>query len=464
MKTLRLILFCLLCFLVGVFLYPSLEYSFFVPDTESEKDVNQTISGEDFVSSSLTDPKLVDPIASKDIIVNWLKTTIDKDHHKNPDQTYNITKKNILAQYNSGKRDRKTITEYLYLASLENNKKAYQDAQREWCEKNPEECEESKMSVTIRWHVLDEAGIPVSQARLFILWEENIAKTDTDNTGFFSLTFESLHPRRIRMIIQHPEFSGWSYTFVTQDTRLALDPHEQVFEKDFTIIRALQKVTLDTNQKKILTWEAQLVKEWYLIENNFSKYLIPFDSIRKPTDGSIYKWKVFVSVFEFNRDTANSFLHSDVFDSVYAFASEGLRTYSMPLIFFYDEKGSRLEVFKKNPMIVWTTNRELQALILENSQWKHKPGFNPAEYDELASPENVAKYIKEDELKAYEESKKNPDSYPITMDWIYKNDSRLAGFFVYDQTTGIWEAVGYSLVAPSTDVKHSLKSLFWTKI
>lgn len=75
-----------------------------------------------------------------------------------------------------------------------------------------------------------------------------------------------------------------------------------------------------------------------------------------------------MSVFEFNRQTANAFLQSDVFDKDYGFASEGLKTYSMPLIFFYDDQGRRLEVFKKNPMIVWTTNRELHALIMENSQ------------------------------------------------------------------------------------------------
>lgn len=54
----------------------------------------------------------------------------------------------------------------------------------------------------------------------------------------------------------------------------------------------------------------------------------------------------------------------------------------MPLIFFYDTKGQRLEVFKDNPMTVWTTNRELQALIDDMSMRPDMPGFNPAEYDE----------------------------------------------------------------------------------
>ncbi len=97
----------------------------------------------------------------------------------------------------------------------------------------------------------------------------------------------------------------------------------------------------------------------------------------------------------------------------------------MPLIFFYDSAGKRLEVFKKFPITVWTTNRELQALILENAQGKHDPGFNPAQFEEVSSPENVEKYIKEDEKKAYEASIKDPSKYPITLEWKYKNYSRL---------------------------------------
>ncbi len=97
----------------------------------------------------------------------------------------------------------------------------------------------------------------------------------------------------------------------------------------------------------------------------------------------------------------------------------------MPLIFFYDANGKRLEVLSKYPMTVWTTNRELQALILENAQGKHDPGFNPAQYEEESSPENVAKYIALDEKKAYEVSMKDSTQYPITLDWKYRNYSRL---------------------------------------
>lgn len=210
---------------------------------------------------------------------------------------------------------------------------------------------------------------------------------------------------------------------------MTIDPtltneQEQLFSKDFTLTGAVQNIVLNTSAKKIVSGPAKLEKEGYLITNDFSKYLIPFESIRTE-DKKPYRGLVSVRVFEFDRETANEFLSSDVFDEVYGFASEGLITYSMPLIFFYDSAGKRLEVFPDVPMTVWTTNRELEALIESMSVRSSMPGFNPADYDEGTSPENVAKKIKLDELKAYEESQKTPLAYPITHSWLLENYSRL---------------------------------------
>jgi len=70
----------------------------------------------------------------------------------------------------------------------------------------------------------------------------------------------------------------------------------------------------------------------------------------------------------------------------------------MPLIFFYDMKGQRLEVYKNYPMQVWTTNRELNALVEANSANEKTPYFNPADYDETQSPEKVALLVEKDQL------------------------------------------------------------------
>lgn len=58
-----------------------------------------------------------------------------------------------------------------------------------------------------------------------------------------------------------------------------------------------------------------------MITNDFSKYYIPFGSIKKQ-DRTTYKGLVKIKVFEFNRETANEFLTSDVFDDIHGFASE----------------------------------------------------------------------------------------------------------------------------------------------
>lgn len=317
------------------------------------------------------------------------------------------------------------------------------------------------MPVVSRGKITDSLGYPVSGAKIFFFGDEKNVTTSNQN-GYYSLTTTTLHPKRMRLIVQHPQFAGWSHTFITTDPRLFFDGPEQIFEKDFILIKPEQEIVIDVNKKKIISGTAVVSDQGYLIENEYSRYLIPYDAIRR-SDNSPYKWKVTVRVFEFDRSMANEFLQSDVMSDVYDFAAEGLQTYSMPLIFFYDEKGERLEVFSSLPMQIWTTNRELKALIEENSSGEHQPWFNPAHYEESTSVENVARYIQEDEKKAYNVSQSAPWEYPITLEWTFQNYSRLPGFFVYDHSTWLWQAIGYSLVKPSTTIKHSIHSQFWTK-
>lgn len=396
----------------------------------------------------------------KNIIDTDLKPSIDTDNPQNRESTYKQTRAVILSDYNSGKRDKTTIQPFLYLASLENNVAAYEKASQEWCQKNESECVRSKNTVTFSGIIKDNVGKAIPDVEIFVSGSQKI-HTFSAPDGSYKLSFETLNPRRIRIVLRHDLFAGWSYTAVTLDPALTNDI-EQLFKKDFVLTRPEQELTINTGTKKIMSWVAQVNKDGFTIANDFSKYYIPFESI-KTQDRKPYKGIVKIKVFEFDRETANEFLTSDVFDEIHGFASEGLQTYSMPLIFFYDASGNRLEVFQDAPMTVWTTNRELAALINEMSARPDMPWFNPAEYDEWSSPENVAKKIKADEEKAYMESQKNIDNYPLTYAWLLENFSRLPGFFVFDQSTGMWENTGFSLVAPSTDILHSIQAPFWTK-
>jgi hypothetical protein len=149
------------------------------------------------------------------------------------------------------------------------------------------------------------------------------------------------------------------------DPLYAVSPN-QVFTKDLALHSFTQELSIDTQKKTISGDGGSIQKDGYQIINSFTKYLIPFDAIR---DGGKkpFRGKVRVVVYEFDRNSANELLHSDVFTDVRGYASQGLITYGMPLIFFYDQNGQRLEVYKEYPMQIWTTNRELNNLILDNS-------------------------------------------------------------------------------------------------
>lgn len=449
--------FCVSCFYGWIWVYNHAHTIriFFTAWEES------LVSGEvEFVNR--TDiPDIQRPLAVKNFLETRLKPSIDTDNPGNKDSTYKQTRQKILSEYESGKRDPSTIQSYLYLTSLEQNNAWYNQAAKEWCEKNETECLQAKSKVTFSGTVTDDTQKPIVGARVFVSGEEKNSAL-TDKNWAYTFSFTTLNPRRIRIVVHHPDFAGGAHTVVTFDPSL-LDAGEQLFEKNFTLTRAVQSIIVDTSKKKVMrgSW-VTVEKNWFLITNDFSKYLVPFDAIKTP-DKKPYTWQVAIRVFEFDRKTANEFLNNDVFDEVYGFASEGLITFSMPLIFFYDTKGQRLEVFKDNPMTVWTTNRELKALIDEMSMRPDMPGFNPAEYDEGSSPENIAKKIKEDELLAYQESQKDPLEHPLTHSWLLEHFSRLPGFFVFDQSTGSWDNTGFALVAPSTDVKHSIRAHFWTK-
>ncbi len=221
------------------------------------------------------------------------------------------------------------------------------------------------------------------------------------------------------------------HTVSVVDPLYAVSP-TQNFTKDFTLRSIYQEAFIDTQKKTITGKGTSLTREGYQIVDPFTKYLIPFDTLT--ADGiKPYRGKVRAVIYEFDRTTANELLNSDVFTDVSGYAAQALVTYGMPIIFFYDLAGNRIEVYKKNPMQVWTTNRELSALIEANSADEKTPFFNPDDYDETQSPDNVKKLIAKDELYGYTESMKDEKSYPITFEWTLTNKSRLPAFWVYDQ-------------------------------
>lgn len=153
MKIVPLILFCIACFLAGIFI----QWNFidppvttlFVPD-------NPIVSAEVTIETKIA-PELAAPVALQTLIEEKLAPSIDTDHPENLDSVYKQTKKNIIETYNSGHRDEKTVQSFLYIASLENNQKDYKNAAKEWCQKKHDECVRSQMPIFVSGTVVDEA-------------------------------------------------------------------------------------------------------------------------------------------------------------------------------------------------------------------------------------------------------------------------------------------------------------------
>ena len=146
----------------------------------------------------------------------------------------------------------KTVQSFLYLMSLENNNSNYKKALKEWCTLDKTNCESANMPVFITGTVVDEKGLPIVGTKISVSGEESFS-TITDTRGNYALNFITHHPRRIRILAHHPEFAGGAYTFTSVDPKLLIGIKNQIFEKKFTLIRAVQKVVLHTSQKKILS-------------------------------------------------------------------------------------------------------------------------------------------------------------------------------------------------------------------
>lgn len=108
------------------------------------------------------------------------------------------------------------------------------------------------MPVLVRGKITDSLGYPVAGARVFFFGDEKNVTT-SNNLGYYSITTTTLHPKRMRLIVQHNDFAGGSHTFITTDPRLYFDGPEQIFEKDFTLIRPEQAIVIDTGKRKAIS-------------------------------------------------------------------------------------------------------------------------------------------------------------------------------------------------------------------
>lgn len=464
-KALPLALVCVVCFFVGLKATPYLEI--FLPGYIVEFVRFGSFSASNSKSSSADRDAFAVEVTADPVIYTAQKMNAEVisqlGHNFNAliewNKPYLDMRKKIRADYALGKRDAATLRSFSYLNSLEWNWEDMKKATKEFCA-DTVLCERATAEVSLSGIIMDDTGKPVSGAKISAYGEEQSPAISAQD-GSYTLSFDMVWPRKLRFQVVHPNYALGVHTVDLIDPLYAVSK-TQSFTKNFTLRSIYQEIFIDTKKKTITGNGSSVVKEGYQIINPFTKYLIPFNAI-VGDDGKPFLGKVRAAVYEFDRTTANELLSSDVFTEASGYAAQWLITYGMPLIFFYDSTGRRLEVYRKFPMQIWTMNRELEALVQDNAIGKHSPWFNPAQYEEASSPENVAKFILQDEEKAYLESQKDKNAYPITFEWTLKNESRLPGFWVYDQFSWFWENAGYSLVEKATHLPYSIHAPFWTK-
>lgn len=61
--------------------------------------------------------------------------------------------------------------------------------------------------VTFSGTVKDDAQKPIVGARVFVSGEEQNSAV-TDKNGAYTFSFSTLNPRRIRIVVHHPDFAG----------------------------------------------------------------------------------------------------------------------------------------------------------------------------------------------------------------------------------------------------------------
>jgi len=115
--------------------------------------------------------------------------------------------------------------------------------------------------------------------------------------------------------VVHPDYALGVHTVSVVDPLYAVS-EVQTFTKNFVLRSIYQELSINTQKKIIIGQGGAVLKEGYEITNPFTRYLIPFDAIRDSSKKP-YQGKVRVVIYEFDRNSANELLSSDVFTDVH---------------------------------------------------------------------------------------------------------------------------------------------------
>lgn len=348
------------------------------------------------------------------------------------DGGYKEARDSILAKIETGNAEMGTLVAGAFVNALEGDYAKSDALYAEACANYADApCEKTK--VVISGQVSDSFGKPITSAKVIAL--SHSGEVLTDSAGNYVLELET-YPFGI---VRTQAFkTGFSLGVKSYDL-LEFGPREFT-EENFVLNAPVKSVTLNNATGKVIQGEkASVDGTSFIVETDWSKYQIPFNSIVK-ANGESYQGEFDAFLFEFDKSTQlDDLLYNDTFDEVVGYAGDLMKTFGMPFVVFISAEGDALHVQSSNPMTLTYTMPEMEAL--------------------RTNQDGIYVALDDGTLEAlFNYSEANP-GYPITRAYLIENQIlQFPAWWVFDQKAGIWENAPFRLV----DKTGKIETIFYT--
>lgn len=389
-----------------------------------------------FLSSRREDPSRISSIPTEELPpkMQFHNKVLDVVATQNS-RSYADLEGSLLLKLKSGAATADEIWQTIYLLELKGEYILRDKLRKELCSKYPKECPES-FGITIRGQVKDKINKnPVQGATVTVLSHPEVKSVTTDEKGMFRVYVVAHEMEKVRLSAVKRNFSeGLSAV-------IALGPKKDIYDIDpITLGSPANIVTIDT-EKSTVTGANDVANPdgSFVLHTQYSVYEIPPNAIVR-MDGTPYKGKVDVYLYEFTKDTVpESFLQLDVFDNLRRYVANQFVTFGMPYVQFFTESGEELHVKKSYPLMLTYATPDMQVM---------RDNTYGLPYGKLTD-ENVRFLLEVS----------NRGEFPLTASFLEENNLlQFPPFWVYERKTGVWENVGMKLL----DLQGTTKNIFYT--
>lgn len=418
---------------------------FFQPETEKDDGGVIPFNAREFYEANKNDEAALRNMAKRFENVRYLAGTKPIERELSEElQFHNIfhtmgnqidlAKHELYKLYESGEATDTQIRSLSYAESLFGN---YDEA-----EAIIAACKKSKNCPIVTVNVSGKVsrgskGVP--KADITVLNTKETIKTDKN--GEFSIQVESFVPNKVRI-----KAIKKGYADAYEDFYVVVDAPGQKRNLEFQMEKAHGSLSLDLNNpdlgalKKAGLASVDMDGEDFLFKTDVSQYRVRKDQLVK-ADGKPYTGKVNVYFYEFGKDSnIDDLLSNDSVDELSSYFGSFLKTFGMPFVQFFTDKGEELFIDRSDPVVLTSRITEMQALRSGSD------GVYAPVTDELIQT-------------LYDYSQNSDDPYPITKQYLQDNFYvSYPQWWILDRKRGRWNA------EPSrvTDLKGGFKTIFYS--